>query len=1222
MSETNETTHRDRVRETFRPELELRMTLENLPPARGEWQGRLRDVCRDWVSMVAGQLYSEGKLAEPGMEMSREERAAWASASLIVAEVCGRLEALLLAEKLEAEAVARARDKVEELEAYDHVFGPLAIGRALGSLHSGLHALQGDMRLAEKRERDAAEVIVRVLDHDPKDPRRVWGPEHAQRYPSLARDREDVAAVLRAELTSKGRIGAEVLGRWVGEHPGLDHALDVLRELPAAGGWRFATHKADGLVNPMLPQEVRAYREAHGGALPDGIAMWWVSQCSPGCLPWCRPLAMASATLDAGLARAFAASSDTGIRQALEQQANAEFALAAQQAQQALGPDCFGGSDDHEANETGWDRYASQPRSAIAFNGVSTLDARRSTASSSLSINSYQQRESVQPQTLADRLLATLDTSSMSFDPVPINPAGPAYLRGRSLDTEPRADEIVLLVHEPDGCRVLVVDTSPLTLPGVAFGPGEHVDVDDAIVRLREFGFELDGTASEAAAALRWLGGYVLHTRRAGRLEAGPTVSVYSVPVQLVNRAQGPDPKLTKWVPLDEVCKSSHEPVAIAARFIRDSLVESHEAFYGVRHLRHRVRSYGGSSLLELEVLDACKRWVGATQPALMRTTMIMSDRAHELRKLVSEVDTRLLGLLGHGESGMRTYQVEAMIECLHTRPRLLDSGDAAVDAADDVISHAVDDLREALVIAVTSERDAIARTKGAVAGLYKRRFEITPTQIEAAIREEAEQLAEDRKILGAPEHEVDEALRAVARDPEKVAAHGQELIGHLLRQHSEGEDPAGCKGCKHASFRYNGGQGATTCALLDDLVVGTGPMPQERPSNCPLPKRVEPSERVACSVPGCTGTYTPNPELDELLDDTYRALKRLGLLDGLQIEHPESMCDACRAARYLAPMANAHVEPENWDRAAPWKPLDHAWVIVHVVRARSEAQEAGDLHCYRYDPSTIDKVLAETVVACDNDMLDTGFVATLLVQPGERPEFTPKVKADAQPELEATLLASKPKTAGVWLWVGLIREQREAGCWILILPASLTSNESEAGGRPQRINPYTPAQTVAKAVHRACIHARSEELTRRLPERERTCACPTPSAPGHYWARKPGWSEWSGRTQGWERMPWGSPGDLVVEVIDDSHPRYVLADGEMEWWDAELEELRSLDKGIIWGPRVTAPAEVEEVEQMYISHGRRICGALGIMPNSTIDAAVTRINELLYMLGQRNTDF
>lgn len=250
--------------------------------------------------------------------------------------------------------------------------------------------------------------------------------------------------------------------------------------------------------------------------------------------------------------------------------------------------------------------------------------------------------------------------------------------------------------------------------------------------------------------------------------------------------------------------------------------------------------------------------------------------------------------------------------------------------------------------------------------------------------------------------------------------------------------------------------------------------------------------------------------------------------------------------------------------------------------------------------------MLAETVVACDNDMLDTGFVATLLVTPGERPAFTPKVKVAAQPELEATLLASKPKTPGVWLWVGLIGEQREAGCWILILPASLTSK---------------PAQAIRDEVHKVCIHARSEELTRRLPERERTCACPTPSAPGHYWARKPGWSEWSGRTQGWERMPWGSPGDLVVEVIDDSHPRYVLADGEMEWWDAELEELRSLDKGIIWGPRVTAPAEVEAHEQAVASIWQRICKALDIEPTtSTIDDAVIRIGALI--ASARETDF
>lgn len=688
MSETNETTHRDRDRETFRPELELERLLENLPPARGEWQGRLRDVCRDWVSMVAGQLYSEGELRSHG-ELTEERRAAWASASLIVAEVCGRLEALLLAEQLEWQPVARARNRVgERIEAFD-VFGPLAIGGALGQLHSALHALQWDMKQDEKRERDAAEVIGRVLDHDPKEPRRVWGPEHARRYPSLAQDREDVAAVLRAELTSKGRIGAEVLGRWVDEHPGLDHALDVLRELEPAGGWRFSTRTGPLMNSPMLPQEVRAYREAHGGALPDGIAMWWVSRYNLA-----EQAALALDPIHQGLV-ASACAKPPGPLPELAMRVHDEIIV-----------DRPGRSTKRLRHH--FDQLTKRLRHHFDGALPPRFDDESPTG-------------------------RTLQPWEPALHTIPINPSGPAYMRGRSLDAESRADEIVLLVHEPDGCRVLVMDTPTMTLPGVAGRwPGEHVDCDDALVRLRELGYELDGTASEAAAALRWLGGYVLLHSTAKAIG----VSVYRVPIQLVHRAQGPDPKLTKWVPLDEVCKSSHEPVAIAASFIRDRLVESHEALYGVRHhealygvrhLRHRVRSYGGSSLLELEVLDACKRWVGATQPALLRLLATGLDvsgnpgcyphvtaRANELRKLVSEVDTRLIGLLGHGESGMRTYQVEATAHVLHTRPRLRDSSDAAVDAADDVISHAVDDLREALVIAMTSERERLATERRA----------------------------------------------------------------------------------------------------------------------------------------------------------------------------------------------------------------------------------------------------------------------------------------------------------------------------------------------------------------------------------------------------------------------------------------------------------------------------------------------------------------------------
>lgn len=51
-----------------------------------------------------------------------------------------------------------------------------------------------------------------------------------------------------------------------------------------------------------------------------------------------------------------------------------------------------------------------------------------------------------------------------------------------------------------------------------------------------------------------------------------------------------------------------------------------------------------------------------------------------------------------------------------------------------------------------------------------------------------------------------------------------------------------GCSACEHAAFRFNGGAGATTCAMLDDLIVAYGSgKPTSPPEVCPL---VQESER------------------------------------------------------------------------------------------------------------------------------------------------------------------------------------------------------------------------------------------------------------------------------------------------------------------------------------------------------------------------------------------
>lgn len=45
-----------------------------------------------------------------------------------------------------------------------------------------------------------------------------------------------------------------------------------------------------------------------------------------------------------------------------------------------------------------------------------------------------------------------------------------------------------------------------------------------------------------------------------------------------------------------------------------------------------------------------------------------------------------------------------------------------------------------------------------------------------------------------------------------------------------------GCSQCPHAVFRFNGGNGATTCDLLGSKIVAYGhKVPTENPAECPL---------------------------------------------------------------------------------------------------------------------------------------------------------------------------------------------------------------------------------------------------------------------------------------------------------------------------------------------------------------------------------------------------
>lgn len=47
-----------------------------------------------------------------------------------------------------------------------------------------------------------------------------------------------------------------------------------------------------------------------------------------------------------------------------------------------------------------------------------------------------------------------------------------------------------------------------------------------------------------------------------------------------------------------------------------------------------------------------------------------------------------------------------------------------------------------------------------------------------------------------------------------------------------------GCKTCKFAQFKFNGGLGATLCSKLQRRIVATGDMPATRPAACPLPPK------------------------------------------------------------------------------------------------------------------------------------------------------------------------------------------------------------------------------------------------------------------------------------------------------------------------------------------------------------------------------------------------
>ena len=60
---------------------------------------------------------------------------------------------------------------------------------------------------------------------------------------------------------------------------------------------------------------------------------------------------------------------------------------------------------------------------------------------------------------------------------------------------------------------------------------------------------------------------------------------------------------------------------------------------------------------------------------------------------------------------------------------------------------------------------------------------------------------------------------------------HRRPIQGHAMNT----DNTKGCADCEHATRRFNGGRGATTCAKLRDRIVAVGDTPTERPDACPV---------------------------------------------------------------------------------------------------------------------------------------------------------------------------------------------------------------------------------------------------------------------------------------------------------------------------------------------------------------------------------------------------
>lgn len=66
-------------------------------------------------------------------------------------------------------------------------------------------------------------------------------------------------------------------------------------------------------------------------------------------------------------------------------------------------------------------------------------------------------------------------------------------------------------------------------------------------------------------------------------------------------------------------------------------------------------------------------------------------------------------------------------------------------------------------------------------------------------------------------------------------------------------DQPSGCATCPHASSRFDGGRGATTCALMSETIVALGPAkPTTRPSSCPLDARHLDAPRAVTGTAAC----------------------------------------------------------------------------------------------------------------------------------------------------------------------------------------------------------------------------------------------------------------------------------------------------------------------------------------------------------------------------------